>query len=85
MKADGENMENSERRIVLPRGFDKLTHIEQEVLLIWLGTDDGCPRSVGETARKMNMTRERVMYIIHRAVRADCLPKKIKPLRDFLD
>ena len=58
---------------------------EEKALKLRYGIEDNQPRTLEETAREFNLTRERIRQIEAKALRKLRHPTRSKKLKDFLD
>ena len=62
-----------------------LTPIEEKVLRLRFGLDDGRARTLEEVGKEFNVTRERIRQIEAKALRKLRHPSRSKKLKDYLD
>ena len=62
-----------------------LTEIEQKVLRLRFGLDDGRARTLEEVGKEFNVTRERIRQIEAKALRKLRHPSRSRKLKDYLD
>ena len=62
-----------------------LTDLEQKVLRLRFGLDDGRARTLEEVGKEFNVTRERIRQIEAKALRKLRHPSRSRKLKDYLD
>ena len=61
------------------------THLEQKVLRLRFGMNDGRARTLEEVGKEFDVTRERIRQIEAKALRKLRHPSRSRKLRDYLD
>ena len=84
-----ENPVDYTTRVVLREQLDEvldtLTDLEENVLRLRFGLDDGKMRTLEDVGKVFNVTRERIRQIEAKALRKLRHPSRSKPLRDFIE
>ena len=65
--------------------LDPLTEIEQKVLKLRIGLEDGRARTLEEVGKEFDVTRERIRQIEAKALRKLRHPSRSKKLKDYLE
>lgn len=85
LSEEEKTTENEKLRAQITELLDTLTERERGVITMRFGLEDGHPRTLEETAKQYDVTRERIRQIEAKALKKLRHPESGRKLRDYLE